>query len=128
MVNFSSIQEAWGPKSSAKRETFSQDNDINGVFETENGESLTFSDTETVTEVPQKYLKKNYSQNEFKRIFNKCKKYKNEIKKLKIPMSNNTFFDYVSDGLSDDKRQILVLVLIGTCVLIFMNLLKSLFN
>jgi hypothetical protein len=100
--------------------------DIDGT--TENTD-IFFSDTE-MTDIPKKYIKKSYSQKDFKRLYNKFKKYKNKthVEKKTNNSPNSSIFEYINKVLTNDYRNVLILMIIGISILIFINLLKSIFH
>jgi len=117
MVNFSLINEAWG---GSNIETFSQDNESNfsdSLFDS--------SSTEINTK---KHLKKKMSYKDIKNLLMRCQKYKQQIINLQNKISKSNVVEYFSEAFTKDNRQVLVMILIAICVLIFMNLLKNLFK
>lgn len=118
MVNFSLIDEAWG--GNKKIETFSNISSVNF----ENNTDTECSEVNTLTDIPKKYLKKKY----YKNIYNKCKEYQKEVAKLKNQLKSLPLGEYIYQNFDTDKRQLLILIIIGICILIFMNLLKNLFK
>lgn len=117
-MNYCSIQEAWGQNDYITNQYKKYNNRYN-ISEKPKNTLEKFSSDET----PKTHIKKISTCNDFIAHLNKCKNCQRMIRNKYRPKILENFSEIL-----DSNRDIVVLILVGVCIMLFFNLVNSVTN
>jgi uncharacterized membrane protein len=134
---FSTLDEAWGNNSNPTQmlQCFNEQQPVemkeekkeDPIIDTIDSDVSAFSDLTDEENIILK-PKSTFKYNDYKKMYNKCKGFKNKVSLERNSTFNKNNLNSLFDVFNTNTKQMIVIVLIGICILIILNLFQNLFR